>query len=63
MPKYKYYIQPTQVTFKYKGKREGGIAYERVVINGRNGEKILIADLEEIRNMTWISISDEICGA
>jgi hypothetical protein len=64
----KYYDYPTQIIFKERldvtdePRWIGGIAYRDEVICGECGGIILLEDIEEIIDLPWTSISEEIGG-
>ena len=64
----KYYDYPTQVIFKDSSDIVdeplwiGGIAYHDEVICGECGSILSLEDIEEIIDLPWVSISEEIGG-
>lgn len=63
-----YFDRPTQVAFKEKEEVcdyptwIGGIAFHDIIICGECGHTVLLEDVEEIRVLPWVSISEEIKG-
>ena len=63
-----YYDYPTQVIFKDspdvmdEPRWIGGIAYHDEVICGECGSILSLEDIEEIIDLPWVSISEEIGG-
>ena len=66
--KKKFYDVPTQVKFKESIEVVddpcwlGGIAYEDYIICGCCGGIIQLEDVDEIKELNWIPISEEIMG-